>query len=90
MEQRPKYIGKSLDWSLPNVCLGRFLNIVIPAMVEVQTTEPKNVPNSKTWRNKIPVLGRYSADLAARATTTVDARSLTHCLLAADGGSMSP
>ena len=38
---RAKYNGKSLAWSFPNSCRGRFLNMVMPAMKVVQTMEPR-------------------------------------------------
>jgi len=61
-EHRAKYFGKSLDCKVPNIFLGRFLNMVNPAMNVVYVTVPNHVPNDRTCTVAARRAGRYDLD----------------------------
>ena len=48
-EHKKKYWGKSLDWSLPKVCRGRFRYMVMPAIKVVYIMVPNHVPKANKW-----------------------------------------
>lgn len=57
--------------SLPKVCLGRFLNIVIPATKVVQMLEPSHRPHEVMWMKAATLTGTNSVERAASATAAV-------------------
>ena len=49
MVDKRKYLGKSFACNFPNVCRGRFLNMVIPSTNVVYAIVPNQVPKERRW-----------------------------------------